>query len=89
MSSSSPSSSLSSPKLAKIVIVDYNDLLVGATSSTTNSTTGNNNDEIIMNSLEEAFGCNGSGIICIKNIPGFVELKNKVLPIKITKVKSI
>lgn len=51
-------------KEAKLVIVDWNDLIAG---------------KPIHASIEEAYGPNGTGIIGIRNVPEFVENKDAVL----------
>ena len=66
-------------KTAKVVIVDYEDLQVPAEESNGKETISKH--EKLMQALEEAFGPNGSGIIGIANVPGFVEAKNDLLPL--------
>jgi hypothetical protein len=77
---------------ADLVIVDWSDL-VGATSGITcNSANSksfdaqtkinnaNNTNIRMMESLKEAYGSHGTGILCIRGMPGFVQAKEAFLP---------
>jgi hypothetical protein len=58
---------------AKLVIVDWNDLLLlidGDDGSTTTSIHG---------PIEEAYGPNGVGILGIRHVPNFIAAKDRVL----------
>ena len=55
---------------ASVLIVDYEDLQ--------NDPKGKDNP--ILGILAEAFGKDGSGILAVRNCPGFVEAKSKLLP---------
>lgn len=55
----------STVKEADVVIVEWEDLV------------GNSD---VQNRLEEAYGPQGTGILAIRNVPGFVEAKNAFLP---------
>ena len=52
---------------AELVIVDYNDITVSSS------------NEVLLEKLDKAFGSEGTGLIGIQNVPGFVEIKQNVL----------
>jgi hypothetical protein len=58
-------------KEAKLVIVDWNDLLIDAS--------GDRSSTILHGQIEEAYGTSGMGILAIRNVPNFVAAKNRVL----------
>lgn len=47
------------------MVLDYNDLVAGVD---------------LTDSIEAAFGLSGLGLLCVKNVPNFLELRNKILP---------
>jgi hypothetical protein len=55
---------------AKLVIVDWNDLLIDGDDGSTTS---------IHEQIEEAFGPNGVGILGIRHVPNFIAAKDRVL----------
>ena len=55
---------------ADVLIVDYSDLQKEA----------GGKDNPILDILAQAFGKDGSGIVAVRNCPGFVEAKSKLLP---------
>jgi hypothetical protein len=84
---------------AELVIVDWSDL-VGAASGITcgnansnsfdaqaTSTDASNINERMMQSLEDAYGSHGTGILCIRGVPGFVQAKEAFLPMAHTLAK--
>jgi isopenicillin N synthase-like dioxygenase len=64
--------------VAELVVVDWNELLVNQ------CTTDSNNVEIaslvLQSAINRAYGSDGTGILAIRNVPGFVEAKQKFLP---------
>jgi hypothetical protein len=75
---------------ADLVIVDWSDLVgaSGASNSAASNSfdaqaTSNDASDInirMMESLEEAYGSHGTGILCIRGMPGFVQAKEAFLP---------
>jgi hypothetical protein len=61
-----------SPKAAKLVVVEYEDLTAPADDQNQNG---------LMEKLEQAFGMDGCGIIGIRNVPSFKEAKQELLPL--------
>jgi hypothetical protein len=58
-------------KEAKLVIVNWNDLLIDAS--------GDKSSTILHRQIEEAYGASGMGILAIRNVPNFVATKDRVL----------
>lgn len=59
--------------MTKLVIVDYADLLPDRESTSTSST--------LLSKLEEAYGKDGLGILGIRGVPKFQEMKQRCLPL--------
>ena len=57
------------PIQAHVVILDWNDLT---------NPSGAENSALIEASLEQAYGATGTGILAIRNVPGFVQAKQKL-----------
>lgn len=64
-----------------LVIVDYNDLLSSPLVPTDETSGGTNNESLLLEKIEKALGVDGHGIIGIRNVPGFVQAKNGLLPL--------
>jgi isopenicillin N synthase-like dioxygenase len=58
---------------AELVVIEYDDV------TGTGTGTGTPTNEALLAKLDQAFGSEGSGIIGIRNVPGFVEAKYDVL----------
>lgn len=70
-SSTMPSSSPSVPTTADVVMVDWNNLSGDSPSGKAGLATA----------LENAYGSSGTGILAIRNVPGFVKAKQAFLPL--------
>lgn len=55
---------------AEVVVIDYKELI---------ETDGKS--ESILNTIERAYGMDGVGILAIRNVPGFVQAKQDLLPL--------
>mmetsp|Transcript_50116 Transcript_50116/g.76197 ORF Transcript_50116/g.76197 Transcript_50116/m.76197 type:complete len:370 (-) Transcript_50116:44-1153(-) len=62
-----PKQKMSTAKEVELVVIDYDDVIAPRSHAT------------MLASLDRAFGAEGSGIIGIRNVPGFEEAKNDIL----------
>jgi isopenicillin N synthase-like dioxygenase len=59
-----------SPEAADIVVIDYQDLIQP-----------DGNSEPLLQTIERAYGMDGIGILAIRNVPGFLQAKQELLPL--------
>lgn len=57
---------MSQPEIANPVVIPYEKLISG---------------ELLGNEIEEAFGYNGLGLLLVKGIPNFPDLRKQLLPL--------
>lgn len=66
---------------ASILVLDWSDLAAGSVTPDSAVNHGNNSTSThVLETLEKALGANGTGLIAIRNVPGFVEAKQAFLP---------